>query len=135
MTPDDLSLDLVCRAWDLGYRIVVAEEWDDWGERLCSYGFGAMISPAHRVIAIRSVWDKKTGNQMLAHELGHAEQFADGTYTHEPFPTIPYDYERKFFIEMDAIERGSKYIRMDENYRYNFEGYAEKWGIFEMGRS
>lgn len=126
---DDLPLDLVFKVWDLKFKVKVADDPVEL-EMLEANKWGAYCNPGQEVLVISGSAPTWHVPQMLAHEIGHAEQWREGVYYSGTDPV------RNFEHEMDAVKRGEKHVGdMRANYQVNYHGYAEIYGIIHLGRS
>ncbi len=125
---DDLPLDLVCRAWDLGMVVKIAQDFDEF-KMIEEQRWAAYFQPSRMKIVLSGSYSPAYTAQDLAHEIGHAEQWREGNWY------CGRDGVRLFECEMDAVKRGARYIDMTENYWANFLGYGERLGLEHLGRS
>ena len=126
---DDLPLDLVFKIWDLKFNVKVADDPAEV-EVLDSNKWAGYINPGAELIVVSGSCETRHIPQVLAHELGHAEQFREGVYY------TGNDQIRYFQHEMDAVQRGEKHVGdMRANYDANYYGYAESLGVIHLGRS
>lgn len=126
---DHLPLDLVFKAWDLNFKVKIADDPVEL-EELDRNNWAGYCNPNQEVLVISGsipFWELP---QVLAHEIGHAQQWREGVYYRGT------DNVRNFEHEMDAVKRGEKLgIDMRANREANYHGYADVFGIIHLGRS
>ncbi len=124
-----LSPELVAYAGSLGFQVRVVPKRD-----MPHPDYEGCCDPARMEIRLSSSLDPEDDlSQMLAHEIGHAEQWRDGKRYWELTPMDPVIY---FSGEMDAIARGRKHVPdMGKNFWANYHFYMKVLGLDHMGRS
>jgi hypothetical protein len=131
ITWNDLPIDLVARAWDLNFDVEIASMHQECSFKLS--GWMAACQPTwtgQGMITLSGSIEPKDSLEILAHEIGHAEQWREKAYY------MGDDVVKLFKDEVDATERGRKYVNITSEFFWgNYLSYSELLGMEHLGRS